>query len=108
MCHNLQVWPERDPELLSKITIGEMMGDYWYDPDTKRHLSGKPTYFQAQTKGCLVQSNSVHVKMTNTTLQTKHPSKNLFNTLVTILQGIKNTEVKPAKQMNMNKNNQKI
>jgi hypothetical protein len=56
------------------------MGDYWYDPDTKCHLSGKPYYFQAHTKGCLVQSNSVHVKMTNITLQTKHPSKNLFNT----------------------------
>jgi len=31
---------ERDPELLSKITAGEMMGDYWYDPDTKCYLSG--------------------------------------------------------------------
>jgi hypothetical protein len=30
--NNLQVRLERDPELLSKITTGEMMGDYWYDP----------------------------------------------------------------------------
>jgi len=57
------------------------------------------------SKGCLVQCNSVHVKMTNTTLQTKHSSKYLFNTLITILQGITNTEEKSAKHMNINKKN---
>jgi len=40
MCHNLQVRLERDPELLSKITTGETMGVYWYDPDTKCYLCG--------------------------------------------------------------------
>jgi len=43
--------------------------------------------------------------MTDTTLQTKHSTKYLFNTLITILQGIKNTEEKPTKQKNMNKKN---
>jgi hypothetical protein len=40
MCHNLQVRLERDRKLLSKITTSEIMGDYWYDPDTKCYLSG--------------------------------------------------------------------
>jgi hypothetical protein len=39
MCHKLQVRLGRDPELLSKTTTGEMMGYYWYDPDTTCYLN---------------------------------------------------------------------